>query len=165
MNNKEPRQYFPFYLSFYEMLQTLPTPEEKIIWVDAITKYAFFGIEPNFSGLAKTAWCALKPNLDASNKKYENACKGGCPPGTKKPSMIGNQNAAKSKNDTKQNQNKTKNRNNNNGDGQRNMAKEIKTYNDGHIREYLDNGEPTPGGDGVGSHSLKLPDKAPKMDF
>ena len=102
----EQRPYFPFYRSFRDAIAELPQ-ETKLPIYEAIANYALDGVEPNSEVLGVIGgamWKLILPNLVVSRQKYNNGCKGGCPKGTTKPSMRGNQNATK----PKQNQNETK---------------------------------------------------------
>lgn len=98
---------FVFYRSFADSINYLPTNLQLPLY-KAITSYALDLEEPDFEKckdkyVLEALWAGIRPQLDANHQRYLNGCKGGCPPGTTKPSMIGNQNARK-----KQNQNKTK---------------------------------------------------------
>lgn len=78
----------------------------------AITIFALDLIEPNFDDcqdkvFLEAIWDTIRPQLYANHQRYLNGRKGGCPVGTKKPSMTGNQNARKTKTKPKQNQDKT----------------------------------------------------------
>lgn len=102
------REFFIFYSSFYDAISELDDASQLALY-KAITEFALFYVEPELTGVANAVWKAIRPNLVANWNKYMNGCKGGCPKGTKKPSMIGNQNA-RIKTDSKpnQNQNQTK---------------------------------------------------------
>lgn len=122
MNNSQTtsaRKGFTFYRSFAEAIDLLPN-EDKLIVYEAITHYSLDGIEPNEEELslcARLVWTAFKPNFEADRRRYENGTKGGCPKGTQKPSMEGNQNAKKesveeNKTETKPNQNQNQSNDN-----------------------------------------------------
>lgn len=101
---------FTFYNNYYELLDNLPR-EDKLIMLEAIVDYMFKGIEPDLNGLNKAIWINIKMPLDTSKNNAVNGFKGGCPKGTKKPSMVGNKNASKdNKTKPKQNRNKTENK-------------------------------------------------------
>ncbi len=108
MNTPNQRKGFTFYRSFAEAIGLLPDAEQLIAY-KIIMAYSLDGIEPEVEELplfVQMLWTAFKPNLDADRRRYENGTKGGCPKGTTKPSMIGNQNAKKqNKIQTKPNQN------------------------------------------------------------
>lgn len=91
-----------FYKSFYEALKELPSEQQGEVY-NAIFQYQFEGIECKLSGISKTVFTLIKPQLDANNIKYENGCKGGRPK---------NLNEAKQK--PKQNLNETKTKPNEN---------------------------------------------------
>lgn len=99
------KESFVFYRSFADSINFLPANLQLPLY-KAITAYALDLEVPDFGGcedkfVLEALWAGIKPQLDANYQRYLNGCQGGCPPGTKKPSMIGNQNARK------QNQNKT----------------------------------------------------------
>ena len=103
------RESFVFYRSFYESIGMLPDDVQLVLY-RAVVDYGLNQVAPDFNGVASPAqpfieaiFAGIRPQLDANHKRFLNGCLGGCPTGTKKPSMLGNQNARK-----KQNQNKTK---------------------------------------------------------
>jgi len=61
------------YRSFYEAIIELPESNQLEI-MKAIFEYGFDGVEPNLSGLSKTIWILIKPNLEANRRKWENGC-------------------------------------------------------------------------------------------
>lgn len=61
------------YRSFYEAIIELPESNQLEI-MKAIFEYGFDGVEPNLSGLSKTIWILVKPNLEANRRKWENGC-------------------------------------------------------------------------------------------
>lgn len=87
---------FPFFYSYYSAYETLTDEADKVRFIDALMKYAFFGEETklpeNLAGMFELA----KPNIDKSVKNTlqgsANGRKGGAP--------NGNQNARKKKSDT-----------------------------------------------------------------
>lgn len=72
------RESFVFYRSFYEAIQELPESESVKV-VNAICKYALDGEVTELTGLAKSIFILVKPQLDANNRRYENGRKGGRP--------------------------------------------------------------------------------------
>ena len=90
-----------FYRSFYEAMNGLDASVKANIY-DAIFEYSLNGILIELSGLEKTIFTLIKPQLDANNKRFENGKKGGKP----------KQNETKDK--PKRNQNVTKTEANNN---------------------------------------------------
>ena len=62
------------YRSFYEAIIELPETNQLEI-MKAIFEYGFDGVEPNLSGLSKTIWILIKPNLEANRRKWENGSK------------------------------------------------------------------------------------------
>lgn len=82
---------FTFFKSYYECLCDLPIENKNEI-LNAMLEYVFDNVEPELTGLSKTIWVLIKPNLTTSkNRSHRNA---GAPKG--------NQNASKqSKNNQK----------------------------------------------------------------
>jgi hypothetical protein len=92
-----------FYRSFYEAISELTNEQQGIVY-NAIFNYALNGIEPELTGIAKTVFTLIKPQLDANNKRFENGSKGGRPKQTE----------TKIKPNNNQNKTKTEPNNNNN---------------------------------------------------
>lgn len=93
------------YETFYKAAEMLDDKSFREFFLK-LRDYSFYGIdEPSENQLVNMAMIFAKNGLDNAEERrltaIENGKKGGCPIGTKKPSMIGNQNAKK------QNQNKT----------------------------------------------------------
>lgn len=86
MNDIElpPREGFVFYKIFLDMISELK-PNDQLKIYAAITNYAIYREEPEFSGIIKAVWSAIKDHLDRSLKNYDarksNAKKGGAPKG------------------------------------------------------------------------------------
>lgn len=70
------RDSFIFYSSFYEAIVDLPD-EERLKCYDMICEYALTGKIPEVSGIAKSIFALIKPNVDASIKRRKNGAKGG----------------------------------------------------------------------------------------
>ena len=66
---------FVFYRSFYEALCQVPKKHRTEIY-DAIFAYVFESRDASLSGAPGALWTLIKPQLDASQKRYENAKKG-----------------------------------------------------------------------------------------
>lgn len=60
-----------FYRSFYEAMNGLDSSVKANIY-DAIFEYSLNGILIELSGLEKTIFTLIKPQLDANNKRFEN---------------------------------------------------------------------------------------------
>lgn len=58
------RNKFSFYGSYLAAIDTLPDKEQLILY-KAITHYAFYGEEPQLTGVAKTCFLLIKPNIDS----------------------------------------------------------------------------------------------------
>ncbi len=73
---------FVFYRSFYEALKGLPEELRGRV-VDGVCSYAFEGVEPSGDPLVQSLFLLMKPNVDASVKRYQsarqNGLKGGAP--------------------------------------------------------------------------------------
>ena len=66
---------FVFYRSFAEAIDDLPDDEQLKLY-RAIKNYALNYIEPNLTGVSKTLWKLIKPQLDANNKRFEDGQRG-----------------------------------------------------------------------------------------
>lgn len=68
------------YRSFYEALKDLPESTRLQVW-DAICELGLNGVEVELSGLSKTIFTLIKPQIDANNRRAvagkENGHKGG----------------------------------------------------------------------------------------
>ena len=69
------RDSFIFYRSFYEALQNVPKKNRAEVY-EAVFAYAFESREPSLSGVTRALWELIRPQLDASQKRYDNAKKG-----------------------------------------------------------------------------------------
>lgn len=67
---------FVFYESFYDALSDLPD-DVRVIAYDSICRYALYGEEPDCSGVVKTVFKLVRPQIDANNKRREAGRKGG----------------------------------------------------------------------------------------
>ena len=70
------RDSFIFYGSFYEAIADLPD-EERLKCYDIICEYALNNKIPEATGIAKSIFTLVKPNIDASIKRRKNGAKGG----------------------------------------------------------------------------------------
>lgn len=78
------RESFIFYKSFYESIKELDSDTQSKIY-NAIMEYQFNKNEVNLSGVSKSIFTLIKPQLDANNSRYENGKKGGRPKTETKP--------------------------------------------------------------------------------
>lgn len=69
------RDSFIFYRSFKDAISDLPN-NEKLAVYDAIAEYALNYTEPELTGIAKTIWKLIKPQLEANWRRFQNGCKG-----------------------------------------------------------------------------------------
>ena len=114
------RESFIFYKSFYESIKELD-PLDQVQIYNAIYEYEFYKIIPELTGVCKSIFTLILPQLEANDKRYENGKKGGRPR---------NQNETEIK--PKQNQNKTKTKPNvndnvnvNDNDNKKNIKRKI----------------------------------------
>lgn len=63
-----------FYRSFYEAIKELPLDKQGEIY-DAIFTYGLDFTEPKLTGISKTIWTLIKPQIDSNIEKYKNGCK------------------------------------------------------------------------------------------
>jgi hypothetical protein len=69
------RNSFIFYASFYEALEPMEPEQFKRVFV-AIIDYALFNKTTELTGIDKSIFSLIKPQIDANNRKYENGKKG-----------------------------------------------------------------------------------------
>lgn len=74
----ESRESFVFYKSFYEALQDLKDKDRLKVY-DAICEMALNDNESKLTGIAKTIFTLIKPQVLANSRRYENGKKGGRP--------------------------------------------------------------------------------------
>ena len=72
------KESFVFYKSFYDALQDLKDKDRLKVY-DAICEMALNGNERNLTGISKTVFTLIKPQVIANNRRYENGRKGGRP--------------------------------------------------------------------------------------
>lgn len=73
------RDGFIFYRSFYDSIKLLPK-KYQFAFVQALCEYALNEVIPEaLPGGSMALFNALKPQIDANNRRYENGCKGGRP--------------------------------------------------------------------------------------
>lgn len=70
------RDSMVLYRSFAEAMDELPAEQYKEA-MQAITKYAMDGVEPDCTGVVKAIFLMAKPQIDVNNKRYENGKRGG----------------------------------------------------------------------------------------
>lgn len=76
------RNTFAFYWSFKDAIRDMSDVDKLAIY-EAITDFAFFGIEPeDLTPVARLAWKLIQPQLEASMRRYD-ACKTNGLKGTK----------------------------------------------------------------------------------
>lgn len=77
------REFFPFYFSFHDALRELEDAD-RLTMYDSITKYGFYGVEPELkTAIVRACWKLIKPILEKSQRNYVNGSKGGAPKGSR----------------------------------------------------------------------------------
>lgn len=71
---QEEKESFVFYKSFYDALQDLKEKDRLKVY-DAICDLALNGNETKLTGVAKTIFILIKPQILANTKRYENGKK------------------------------------------------------------------------------------------
>lgn len=71
---EEKRDSMIFYRSFYEAVKELSKEQQGEIY-NAIFSYGLDFTEPNLSGVSKTVWTLIKPQIDANIRRYNNGKK------------------------------------------------------------------------------------------
>lgn len=66
---------FVFYKSFYDAIKVAPKKHQLALY-SALTCYVFENKTPQLESTSLAIWNAIKPQIDASLKRYENAKKG-----------------------------------------------------------------------------------------
>jgi len=91
------RKATKFYRSYYEVAKELPDKYQGV-FVMAILKYQFEGLEPEFKGMLKLAWISQKHSLDKQIEGFKHGDKGGRPlKGTLNPPLKGTSNQEQEK--------------------------------------------------------------------
>ena len=68
------RDSMVIYRSFYDAIKELPEQNQLEI-LKQIFEFGLDGIESQLTGLSKTIWILIKPNLEANRTKWESGCK------------------------------------------------------------------------------------------
>ncbi len=68
------KESFVFYKSFYDALQDLKDKDRLKVY-DAICEMALNGNETILTGISKTVFTLIKPQVLANNRRYENGKK------------------------------------------------------------------------------------------
>lgn len=98
------------YRSFYESIKELPKENQAEIW-GAIFEYSLNFTEVELTGINKTVFTLIKPQLDANIKRYKNGLEPKTKPQISKPKAKGKQ--VKSKGEANANENLNPNENEN----------------------------------------------------
>ena len=57
---------FPFFYSYYKAYNKLKKESDKVKFIDAVMKYAFFGEEPDLPEYLDSMFDLARPNIDQS---------------------------------------------------------------------------------------------------
>lgn len=68
------RKAFTFYSSYYESIKELPIANQNELY-RAIIEYSFEKKEMKLTGISRSIWFLIKPNIDNNISKYENGKK------------------------------------------------------------------------------------------
>jgi len=101
-----------FYRSFYEAIKELPLENQALIY-DAIFSYALDFTEKDLTGICKTVFTLIKPQIDANNKRFENGTKPKTKQKISKIEAKDKQDLSKTEANNNNNNNKKVNNNNN----------------------------------------------------
>ena len=116
---KEEKESFVFYKGFREAINALPQ-EYQLKTLQYLMDYAFDGTEPEENGVEKALFLSFKPQIDASQKRYQtvvaNGQKGGRPKKENKQQESENNQNTKNQNQQKPNTNLNDNDNVNDND-------------------------------------------------
>ena len=116
---KEQKESFVFYKGFREAINALPQ-EYQLKTLQYLMDYAFDGTEPEENGVEKALFLSFKPQIDASQKRYQtvvaNGQKGGRPKKENKQQESENNQNTKNQNQQKPNTNLNDNDNVNDND-------------------------------------------------
>ena len=117
-----------FYRSFYEAIKELPPQNQSEVY-SAIFEYSLNFTETKLTGLSKTIFTLIKPQLDANLKRFKN---GSIPKdkqtGSKqeaKPKQTGSETEANNNNNVNNNNNKNLNNNENNNYAEKIIADKL----------------------------------------
>jgi len=75
MGTMTTRQAFNFYRSYYEILDDIHRPEDKLAYLLALLDKQFNGIEPELSGIPKLAYNSQKHSIEKQCKGWEDKTK------------------------------------------------------------------------------------------
>jgi hypothetical protein len=99
-----------FYRSFYEAIKELDPKHQQQLY-NGIFEYSLDFKEQNFTGVCKTVWTLIKPQLDANLKRFENGSK---------PKLKQNESEIQAKPKRVKSKNEANNNNNNNNNDNNN---------------------------------------------
>ena len=139
---KEQKESFVFYRGFREAINALPQ-EYQLKTLQYLMDYAFDGTEPEENGVEKALFLSFKPQIDASQKRYQTVVANG-------------QKGGRPKKENKQEENKQEESKNNQNTKNQNQQKKNTNlnYNDNvndndNINENEKNNPPNPIGDSL----------------
>lgn len=109
---KNTRDSMIFYRSFYEAIKELSNEQQGQLY-NSIFTYSLDFIEPELTGICKTIWTLIKPQLDANIKKYKNGKKPKAKQNTSKTQAKAKQDESKTQANVNVNVNENDNQNEN----------------------------------------------------
>jgi hypothetical protein len=72
---EEERKVFNFYRSYYDVLEDIRKPEDKLTFLMALLDRQFKGIEPNLKDIPKLVYISQKHSIDKQVKGWEDKMK------------------------------------------------------------------------------------------
>jgi hypothetical protein len=69
---KKMRKAFNFYRSYYEVLQDISNPLDRLAYLEAIIERQFTGKQPSLEGIAKIVYNGQRYSIDKSVEGYES---------------------------------------------------------------------------------------------
>lgn len=73
------RDSFIIYKSFIEAGEQISKKNDRLLFYEAIFKFALFGETSELNGISKAMFTLVKPQLEANHRRFENGKKGGKP--------------------------------------------------------------------------------------
>jgi hypothetical protein len=122
-----------FYRSFYEAIKELDPQHQQQLY-NGIFEYSLDFKEQIFTGVCKTVWTLIKPQLDANLKRFENGSK---------PKVKQTKSETKAKRKQKISEPEANNNNNNNNNFNNNNNEECKLEDIHPLQQYVKDKFPT----------------------
>ena len=149
---KEQKESFVFYKGFREAINALPQ-EYQLKTLQYLMDYAFDGTEPEENGVEKALFLSFKPQIDASQKRYQtvvaNGQKGGRPKKENKQEENKQEESKNNQNTKNQNQKKPNTNLNDNVNDNDNINDNDNVNDNDNTNENEKNNPPNPIGDSL----------------